>query len=109
MRGSRDKKGAWLVALVTSFTLLLGSAWASNDQCVMCHRAISETPIQQHQNCMMCHRDGAEEHMANIRVPPEPVPDETCTMCHRPSESFMAISAHQQGMECAACHLIHDQ
>jgi hypothetical protein len=89
--------------------LLLAPAWANNDQCLMCHRAMAETPVQAHKNCMVCHGDGAEEHMANIRVPPEPVPDETCTMCHRANDAFLAISAHNQGMECAACHLIHDK
>ena len=99
----------WPGLLVLVFVLALGSAWANNDQCLMCHRAMSETPVQQHKNCMLCHGGGAAEHMANIRVPPEPVPDETCAMCHRPNEAFMAISAHQQGLDCAACHLIHDK
>lgn len=99
----------WAAVLALGFSLVLSSAWADNDQCLMCHRAMSETPIQQHRNCMICHGDGAEEHMANIRVPPEPVADETCAMCHRPDEAFMAISAHQQGLECASCHLIHDK
>ncbi len=89
--------------------LLLAPAWADNDQCLMCHRAMAETPVQAHQNCMVCHSDGAEEHMANIRVPPEPVEDAICAMCHRPNEAFMAISAHTMDLECASCHLIHDK
>ncbi|TVS12972.1 MAG: hypothetical protein EA419_03260 [Wenzhouxiangella sp.] len=97
---------ALLALLLSAF---LAPALANNDQCLMCHRAMAETPVQAHQNCMVCHRDGADEHMANVRVPPEPVPDETCTMCHRQDEQFLAISAHNQGMECATCHLIHDK
>ncbi len=95
-----------LALLLAAF---LSPALADNDQCLMCHRAMAETPVPAHQNCMICHGDGADEHMANIRVPPEPVADETCTMCHRKNEEFLAISAHTQGMECSACHLIHDK
>ncbi|MFP4208852.1 MAG: hypothetical protein ACLFSC_09345 [Wenzhouxiangella sp.] len=100
---------------VCAAVIMLGLAWlavpalADNDQCLMCHRAMQETPVQAHQNCMVCHRNGADEHLANVRVPPEPVPDETCAMCHRPNEDFMAISAHTMELECANCHLIHDK
>lgn len=97
-----------LLGLPVLLGLLLTPVLANNDQCLMCHRAMSETPVPAHRNCMICHGDGAEEHMANIRVPPEPVADETCLMCHRPNEAFLAISAHNQGLECAACHLMHD-
>jgi DnaJ-class molecular chaperone len=95
--------------LLPLLLVVIAPALASNDQCLMCHRAMAETPVRAHQNCMTCHGDGAEEHMANIRVPPEPVEDETCAMCHRPNVAFLAISAHNQGLECAACHLIHDK
>lgn len=102
-------KRSWVCLLPLLLVMLAAPAWASNEQCLMCHRAMSETPIQQHQNCMLCHRQGSEEHIANMRVPPEPVPDQTCAMCHRPNEAFLAISAHEQGLECGACHLIHDK
>lgn len=98
-----------LILIPLLLAALMAPVLANNDQCLMCHRAMSETPVQAHQNCMLCHRGGADEHMANIRTPPEPVPDQTCTMCHRPNEAFLSISAHNQGMECASCHLIHDK
>ena len=98
-----------LILISLLLAALMAPALANNDQCLMCHRAMQETPVQAHQNCMVCHRNGADEHIANIRVPPEPVPDETCAMCHRPNDAFKAISAHNQGLECANCHLIHDK
>lgn len=99
-----------MFALLTFLLLaIMLPAVADNDQCLMCHRAMQETPINAHQNCMICHGDGAQAHMENIRVPPEPVSDEICAMCHRPNEEFKAISAHTMGMECGACHLIHDK
>jgi hypothetical protein len=98
-----------LVLLVLFAAALVAPALANNDQCLMCHRAMQETPVQAHQNCMICHRSGADEHLANIRVAPEPVPDETCAMCHRANDEFKAISAHTMELECANCHLIHDK
>ncbi len=103
-----------MTKLLTRTMLVVGALWlaapalANNEQCLMCHRAMQETPIEAHQNCMVCHSDGAEAHMENIRTPPEPVSDETCAMCHRPTDDFMAISAHTMELECASCHLIHD-
>lgn len=98
-----------LTLLPVLLLALVAPVLADNDRCLMCHRAMAETPVQVHQNCMLCHRDGAAEHLASIRVPPEPVSDETCAMCHRPNEDFKAISAHTMGMECANCHMIHDK
>ncbi|NDY96804.1 hypothetical protein [Wenzhouxiangella limi] len=98
-----------LVLLILLLTALAAPALADNDQCLMCHQAMEETPVQAHQNCMVCHQDGAEEHLSNPRAKPEPVSDETCAMCHQPNDDFKAISAHTMGMECANCHLIHDE
>ncbi len=98
-----------LFFLVGLLGLVLAPVWASNEQCLRCHTdTIEKTPVRAHQNCMRCHSEGAEAHIARFRVPPAPVADETCTMCHRANEAFVAISAHNQGLECSACHLMHE-
>ncbi len=101
------KKVLLTFALLTALGLLAFPA-LSNDQCIMCHQDQADNPIPAHENCMACHADGSDAHLDNMRVHPEPVTEDTCTTCHAPNEDFMAISAHQMGMECSACHTIHE-
>lgn len=98
-----------LLTVLTAAVLGLAALPAlSNDQCTMCHQDQKENAVAGHTDCMACHSGGADEHMANIRTPPEPVTDETCATCHKPTEDFLAVSAHNMGMECSTCHSIHE-
>lgn len=101
------KKKLFTMAMAGLFALAAGQILA-NDQCLMCHQGFEENKVEAHQDCMACHAGNADEHMANIRIPPDPVTDATCTTCHQETEDFMAIRAHQMGMECTACHTIHE-
>lgn len=94
------------VLLVLGF----GAAGANGqDQCLTCHQAAQEAAHEAHQNCLTCHEAGADEHLADFKVSPEPVAQSYCVACHEPNDDFMSISAHQMEMECVACHTIHDR
>lgn len=104
-------KKVWISFIAVSFcALVAGSAWAgdNSEQCIMCHQDAKEDAIAAHQDCMACHADGADAHLEDFRTHPEPVTDETCATCHKPTDEFLEISAHQMEMECSACHKIHE-
>ncbi len=104
------KKQLLILALASLLALVAGPIVAdTNEQCLMCHQDVKDNPVPAHRDCMACHAGGAEEHMDNIRVPPDAVTDDTCITCHQPTEDFMAIRAHQMEMECSACHTIHEK
>ncbi len=104
------KKNLLILALASVFALAAGQVFADmNDQCLMCHQDLKENPVEAHRDCMACHSGGAEEHIDNIRQPPDPVTDETCTSCHEKTDEFLEIRAHQMDMECSACHTIHEK
>ena len=101
------KRTLLITFLLAVFGLVAAPA-ISNDQCVTCHQDAKENVIPAHSDCMACHSGGADEHIANFREPPDPVTNETCETCHKPTEEFKAISAHTMDMECSACHSIHE-
>lgn len=100
-----------IACLLAAFGLVAAPVMAGdigNDQCVTCHQEQADNPIEAHQTCMDCHAGGAEEHIDNFRTHPDPVTNETCETCHKPTEEFLEISAHTMDMECSACHTIHE-
>ena len=103
------KRKMFALAIAGLFAVMAGPLVADiNEQCLMCHQDMEGNPVQAHRDCMACHEGGAEEHIDNIRQPPDAVTDETCITCHQPTDEFKEISAHQMDMECSACHSIHD-
>lgn len=79
-----------------------------SEQCAMCHDSKSESLNPGHQDCTACHT-GYEGHLEN---PMDNLPGEatveTCQTCHEPTDDFKADPHHDMGMECFACHSIHD-
>ena len=102
------KKFLASLSLACLLGLFMGPAM-SNDQCIMCHQDQRENPVAAHSMCSACHGNGAEAHLANFRDHPEPVTNETCTTCHKPTDDFKAIAAHGMEMECSQCHAIHEK
>jgi len=81
---------------------------ADSEQCAMCHAPQSENLNPGHQDCASCHM-GADDHLDNpMEKFPKEVTTETCQTCHTPTEEFKADPHHDMGMECSACHTIHD-
>lgn len=94
---------------IASLLVLAAGQIIANDQCVMCHQDQKENAVAAHSNCASCHGAGADAHLADMSVAPEPVSNDTCTTCHQASEEFSAIPAHQMEMECSSCHTIHEK
>lgn len=101
-------KNTLLSLALAGLLALAAGQIVANDQCIMCHQDQKENPVAAHQDCMACHASGADAHMENFRVMPDAVSDDTCITCHQKDDDFMAIRPHQMGMECAACHTIHE-
>jgi hypothetical protein len=98
-----------LISSLLAFGLALTSlASADTEQCAMCHAPQSESLNPGHQDCSSCHLD-YDAHLDNpMEKFPKDVTVETCQTCHEPTEEFKADPHHDMGMECSACHTIHD-
>lgn len=113
-KSSREITTASIVfVFLLAFGLILDGhvfAEVGNDNCMACHQDQSQLKAA-HRDCLSCHV-GSEEHArAPTRVKPTEVGTQQCMDCHGSDRHFaqFAFSDHAQaGLECTACHGIHE-